>query len=292
MSQTTKEIIQAIKLKGSFPTSNVLFTTADFLTLLNDEMNTNVVPLLTKLNGEYFLTYKDYSLTPGKNNYRIPSRAVASSLRDIQLIENGTTISLNRLQEEDKESGSVLGYFLKGNEVVIQPTPVSSNVTLRLAYYRRSSKLVSTTRCADITEIDTVNKSITVSGLPSNIALTTLVDFVQAESPYDVLSLDQAISSISGTTIFFTELPEDLVVGDYLCKAGESCVANIPEDLTPILVQAALVACLASKKDKSVDFEMQKLELMKRTTLEMLSPRVKSDDVKIKSSSILKYIRR
>lgn len=292
MSQTTTEIIEAIKLKGSFPTSNVLFSTADFLSLINDEMNMTVVPLITKLNGEYFLTYKDYILTANKTNYRIPSRAVGSSLRDVQLIENSNTISLNRLQEEDKELGSVLGYFLRGNEIILQPIPTSANATLRLVYYRRASKLVSTSRCAEITDIDTDNNSITVSGLPSNITLSTLVDFVQAESPYDVLSQDKTVSSISGTTIFFSELPEDLVIGDYLCKAGESCVANIPEDLIPILVQATLVACLSSKKDKSVDFEMQKLELMKRSTLELLSPRVKSDDVKIKSSSILNYIRR
>lgn len=294
MGLTTTDLISQIKLKGSFPSSNDLFSNADYLSILNDDMLLQIVPVLTKLNEEYFSTYKDYTIQSGISNYRIPTRAVGSSLRDVQLITaDGSVQSLARLQEEDRKSltSGPVGYYIKGNQIILSPVPTDSINTLRLVYYRRPSKFVLPTACSVITSIDTVTNSIVVSSVPSTITTSTLVDFVQSNSPYDLLDMDLSVVGISGTTVTFNSLPVDLSIGDYMCLAGQSCVAMVPEDLIPVLVQAALCSCLTSKKDQQAKIEIEKLEQMKSTMIGMLQPRVKSDDKKIKGSQILNYFR-
>lgn len=297
MGTTTTDLINSVKLKGSFPTSNDLFSSADYLNILNDELLIQIVPLLNKLNEEYFLTYKDYSIVADQDKYRIPTRAVGSSLRDVQLIDsNGSVRSLIRLFEEDKRSltSGPQGYYVKGNQIILSPKPITTDGSiLRLVYFRRPSKFVLTSACAQILSIDTATNTVVVSSLPSTITMTTPVDFVQAESPYDILEMDFVATAISGTTITFgSTLPDDLAVNDYITLAGQSCVTMIPDDLIPILVQAALCSCLTSKKDTQAKIELEKLEQMKSVMSTMLSPRVKSDDLKIKSGVLLNYFKR
>ena len=295
MSTTTIDIIDSIKRKGSFPTSNELFSNTDYLNILNDEVLTQIVPMLVKLNEEYFLTYKEYSVASGTSSYRIPSRSVASGLRDVQLIDSaGNVQSLIRLQEDDRTSNTngPRGYYLKGNQVILSPSPTSSGDTLRLAFLRRPSKFVLPSACAVIQSINTTLNQIVVTSLPSAITVNSLVDFVQAESPYDIIEFDYSISNISGTTLTFTSIPNDIVVGDYISLASQSCVAMVPEELIPVLVQAALATCLTSKKDTQAKIEIEKLEQMKQVMTTIFSPRVKSNDIVIKSTKLLNYFRR
>lgn len=281
---TSLDLISNIKLQGSFPTSDSLFSNANFLTLLDLEMSKEVVPLLNKINEEYFLTTKSISVTANKNLYRIPARAVGSALRDVQLLSVGNSITpLNRLYEEDRTSlsSNQLGYFLRGNQIELSPNPTATANIIRLLYFRRPSKLVLPSACAQVQSIDTVLNQVVVNAVPSTMTTNTLIDFIQANSPYDFLDTDISITGISGTTISFSALPDDLAVNDYISLAGEACVPMIPEELVPILVQAALCTALSSKKDKSVELELQKLQAMKDNILSMLTPRVKSPDKKV-----------
>lgn len=293
MATTTLDLISNIKLRGSFPTANDLFSNADYLQILNDEMLNQIVPLLNKIQEEYFLTYKDYQITADTSTYRIPKRAIGSTLRDVQMIDsNDTVTSLYRLYEEDKTSTTMgaRGYYLKGNQVILSPTPTSTVDTLRMAYFRRPSKFVLPSACAEIIAI--AGNIVTVASAPASFSNGVAVDFVQGDTPYDILDFDVQIVGISGVDITFSELPDDLAVGDYISLANQSCLPMVPEELIPILVQSALCACLSSKKDKSVELELQKLEQMKASILGLLQPRVKSNDQKIRvQSGLLRHFR-
>lgn len=285
---TTLDLIDNIKIRGSFPTANDLFSSSDYLQILNDEMMNQVTPLITKLNAEFFLAYQDTTIVVGTNTYRMPKRAVGSLLRDVQIIDSsGNVQSLPRLFEEDKYSLSQgqLGYYIKSNQIILSPTPQQSNQTLRQSYFRRPSKFVLPSACAEIVSIDFDNKTVEVASLPSTFNSSADLDFVQGSSPYDLLDMNVRFAGAAGNTLDFTSLPSDLAVGDYVCLAGESCVPNIPEEVIPFLVQAALCICLSSKKDKSVELELQKLQQTKQSLVDMLSPRVKSNDVKIKNNN-------
>lgn len=293
MGTTSSDLIANIKIRGSFPTANDLFSNADYLSILNDEVLNTVTPIISKVNEEYFLTYKSYNVTTGQESYRIPKRAVASTLRDIQLIDvSGNVQSLPRLFEEDRTSltSGPLGYYIQANSILLSPVPTVTSGTLRMAYTRRPSKLVLPTACAQITAINGLN--IDVASVPSTMTNNTLIDFVQADGPYDILDMDIVITGISGTTLTLTSVPTDLAIGDYICLAGESPVPGIPEELVPTLVQAALVVCLTSKKDKAAEFEVQKLEQMKEALIQLMEPRIKSSDVVVRSNALINAFRR
>lgn len=293
MGLTTTDIINSIKRRGSFPASNTLFSNSDFLAILDEEMVNTILPLFSIINEEYFVEYHDVTLTPGTSGYRIPTRAVGVTLRDVQLISGTNITSLIRLYEEDKTStdNNQQGYFLKGNKVIVSPTPTQAE-TLRMVYFRRPSKFVLPSACALISSIDTGTNQVVVSSVPSSMTTNVVVDFIQANTPYDILSQDAVISGISGTTISFTSLPSELAVGDYICLANQSCVPCIPEEFTPILIQAALCICLSSKKDDSAKFEIQKLEKMSQYLVDLVAPRVKSGDKVISNkNSLFNYFR-
>lgn len=283
MARTIDDLIEDVRRKGSFPESDSLFSNADYLNILQDEFLTQIVPLLISVNEEYFLEYKDSPLVSGQDSYRMPARAMAGTLRNVQLVDSSGNIKeLYRLWEEDK-SFSQEGYYIKGNKVILSPSPTDTTLTLRQSYLKSPSTFVLESSCAQVTSIS--GNDVVVSSLPSTITTGISVDVIQGSSPYDVLASEEVLSGQSGTTLSFSSIPDDITVGDWVCLTGQSCLPLLPEEFIPLLTQAALVSCLASKQDKSHDRELQKLEMMKQSFIKILQPRVKSDDKKIRSSN-------
>lgn len=280
----TTEIISALKIKGSFPTSDDLFSDADFLVLLNMCMNVEINPIMLKLNEEYLLQTKDFTITASET-YRIPKRAI--SVRDLKLVDgSGNLTDLNRNFEEDRAAAPT-GYYVVRNSIELSADITSGS--LRMKYFARPSKLVLTTSCGQITSIDTGTFQVVVSSAPATFINDAVIDMVQNNNPYDLLSMDQAITNVSGTTLTFASLPDDLAVGDWICVANESPVPMAPEELHTVLVQAALVDCLSSKKDKAFAEASEKLEMMKQTAVNMLDPRINNSSVKMRSGKIFNY---
>lgn len=282
----TSDLITSLKIHGSFPTSNDLFSNSDFLVLFNHAMQTEIVPIMLMLSEDYFLLTKNFTVSAG-SSYRLPSRAIGSKLRDLQVEDGGgNLIPLKRLFEEDRPA-NLTGYYIVRNSVELGNQFVSG--TLKMKYYARPNKLVVTTDCAQIVSISTGLNQIEVSSVPSTMTTGTLCDLVQNKNPYDLLDYDTAIVGISGTTITLNSLPTDLVVGDWLCLAEQSPVPMVPEEMHPVLVQAALVAALSSKKDKAFLEEAKILERNKQDSIRMLDPRVENDSVSFRSGRLLNF---
>lgn len=282
----TTELISALKIKGSFPTSDDLFSNSDFLVLLNMQMKAEIMPLLLSLSEDYFLLSKDYTITQG-STYRLPERAIGSKLRDVTYVDaSGSIGGLPRLFEEDRRSNKS-GYYLVRNSIELS-SEYNQN-TLRIKYFARPNDLVLVTDCAKITSIDTLNNQVTCSSVPTTFTTGVLCDFIQHKNPYDLIDYDYSIVGIAGTTITFSTLPTDLVVGNYVTLSNEAPVPMVPEELHPILVQSALVSCLSSKKDKALEFEVQRLEEMKQTAITILDPRVENDSLKFRSGKLIDY---
>lgn len=294
---TTQDLINRIKVRASIPTNDNLFSTAEYLQMLLDEYISQIIPLFQKANEEYFLSHKIIPIVAGQTTYRIPAKSISASLRDVQLIDQSENIiiSVNRLYEEDR-SLQLSGYYLVGNKIELSKDLIqNTQYSLRLPYFKRPSRFVLPSACAEITEIDTNLNTVTVASLPSNFSTSKPVDILQASSPYDFISEDETITNISGLVLTFNSLPSDLAIGDYICLAGESCVPTmLPLEAENILVQATLCSVLSSKKDKAAaDFELQKLEMSKQSFTNMIEPRVKSSDQKITNrNSLLNHFRR
>lgn len=282
----TLELISTLKIKGSFPTSDDLFSTDDFLALFNHQMKVDIVPILIRLSEEFFLQYKDFTITQG-STYRIPHRAIGAKIRDLKMVDgSGNYTNINRLYEEDRNSG-MSGYYMSRNSVELTPDFTAN--TLRMKYFARPSALVLPVDCAQVMSINTMTNSVIVTSTPITFANGTVVDIVQNNNPYDLLGMDYSLSSVSGTTLTFVSLPADLLVGDWICIANESPVAMIPEEMQPVLIQSCLVSCLSSKKDKALEVEMAMLEQNKRDAINMLEPRVENNSAKVRSGRLLGY---
>lgn len=282
----TTEFISALKLHGSFPTSDDLFSNADFISLLNHCLKSEITPMMLKLNEEYFLQYKDFTISQGAS-YRIPTRAVGSKIRDLQIVDaSGNHTALTRLYEEDRPFGAT-GYYMLRNSIELSNN-FSTN-TLRMSYFSRPSTLVATTACGQVTSINTGTFQVVVSAAPSTFATSTVVDFVQNTNPYDLLGMDYSISNVSGTTLTFTSLPDGLAVGDWVCLATESPVPMLPEEMHPVLLQAALCKTLSSKKDKQYKDELETLMRIKEDAINMLDPRVENNSNKVRTGKLLGY---
>lgn len=282
----TTELISALKIHGSFPTSNDLFSTSDFLVLYNHQLKAVITPMMLKLNEEFFLQSKDFTIASG-STYRIPTRAVGAKIRDLQKVDSsGNISSINRLFEEDRPR-SASGFYMLRNSVELSSDFTSG--TLRMKYLARPNTLVATSASGQITSINTGTNQVVVSSAPSTFATNTVVDLVQNLNPYDLLAMDYVLSAVSGTTLTFSSLPDGLAVGDWVCIATESPVPMIPEELHPVLIQSALVKCLSSKKDKVYDQEMITLDRITMDAVNMLDPRVENNSTKFRAGALFNH---
>lgn len=280
----TSELISAVKIMGSFPTADDLFSDSDFLVLMNMAMHSEINPILMKLNEEYFLQTKDYTIAAGLL-YRLPTRVI--SVRDLKLVDGaGNLTDIARNFEEDRALNRT-GYYIIRNSIELSAD--ITQPTLRMKYFASPSKLVATTAAAQIMSINTGANTITASSVPSTYSNGVSVDFIQNKNPYDQLSIDQTLVSVSGTTLSFSSLPADLVIGDWVTLANESPIPLVQEELQTLLAHATLLRCLSSKKDQAYVNENQKFEMLKANVINMLDPRVNNSSVKMRSGILHNY---
>lgn len=285
----SSELISALKICGSFPTSNDLFSTSDFLVLLNMQLKSEITPMMLKLNEEFFLQTKDFTISQG-SSYRIPTRAIGAKIRDLSMIDNaGNVTPIDRLFEEDRPANAS-GYYMLRNSVELS-SDFTGN-TLRMKVFGRPSSLVETSACGQVSSIDTGLNQVVVSAAPSTFATSVLCDFVQNNNPYDLLAMDYALTGVSGTTLSFSSLPDGLAVGDWVCLATEAPVPMVPDEVHPVLIQSALCRMLSSKKDKAYDKELVTLGRMKEDCINMLDPRVENASIKFRAGALSNYIGR
>lgn len=285
----TSELQSALKIHGSWPTSDDLFSESDFLSLFNHQLLIEILPMMLQLNEEFFLMTQDFTITQG-SKYRVPRRATGAMFRSLHYVDgSGNHSQITRLYEEDRHLNAS-GYFLQRNQVELTNDYTSG--TLRMKFFARPSKLVPVDECAQITAIDTGTNTVTFASVPAAMVAGELCDFVQNNNPYDLLDYDEEIVSATSTTLVFASLPDELAVGDWVTLSCESCVPMVPEELHPVLIQSALVKTLSSKKDKQYDKELETLMRAKEDAINMLDPRVRDNSNKVRTGKLLGYFSR
>ena len=98
-------------------------------------------------------------------------------------------------------------------------------------------------------------QTIVFDQIPSNITNGSLVDFLQTRPGHKIREYDILIpsSGISGTSIAFTatDVPADLVVGDYVCSQNECIIPQVPPELHNGLAERAAARVLAAMGDQA-----------------------------------------
>lgn len=285
---TADGIVRDIKMLGLFPNSQLLLTNDEFLTLMNFQMKAEMVPLIDSIAQEHFVQYEDVDYDQSQKVFSIPERAVGNKLRDLVFVDaNNNEINIPRLRPEDLKVGyrygigyniGLYGFFVKDQTVELylgNPSGVSSYPTLRKKYFRRPSKMVSTSDAGEITMINSGTNEVTVSALPPAWTSSDEFDLIKGTPHFTSKGDDLTVSTIIGNTLTFSDsLPSDLAVGDWVALAGESPIPQIPYDAFPLLTQLTVIKGLESNRDtEGMKNAMASIPVMKQSLLGIMMPR-------------------
>lgn len=284
-------IEQAIRYE-SVATSDVTFNTQDLIQFLETELVTTVTPICQSVNEEFGVFYEDVAISGTTVSIPIPSFATGQRLRSVNIVSTGTNQFLTQLPRLNPEQiASVIlppwgGFYLRNNELVFYPTPITNPTVIRLSYYRRPNELVETQYSGRVLSIDTILNTVVLDNAPpSNYwSVGDEMDIIISKLPFDFRVKNALLISKAGTTLEFDPaVIAQMQIGDIVALNGESPVAQfIPGEAHYLLAQLAAGRCLQAYGDtEGSKVAMAKAEEMKANLLNLMSDRVQDQPKKI-----------
>lgn len=282
MAYTTSELLDSINRKSFLPVGQTTFTSAEILSIADEQTLTTITPALLTVKEEFLVYHTDFAITANKNAYDIPVRAVGLNIREIAIVD-GDTIDPDFPRIEPEEvvsgaSGTPRGFYLKNNQVILYPTPSTTSKTLRVYFFLRPSELVVTSDAAVISAINTGTNTITVSSIPSTWVTGNTFDLIKQDGGQEPLVIDQSSTTVSGTDITFATLPSTLRIGDYVAIAGKTPLVQLPAEFRPILAQAVAAEILEDQNQPGAEKAAKKLTEMIAAVQKLITPRVQGAD--------------
>lgn len=278
MPTTSSNLISKIQRWAAVPTGQPAFSTSQYLAILTDELRDNIVPLIISIRGEYFVTYEDTTIAAAIDSYEIPSNAIGNTLREVKIISGNTYYNLPHINIEDFENQGT-GFYMRGNFLILNNPSNFAGMTLRMWYEYRPNELIAPANAVTISSIDTSTNIVTCSSILSSWdANSDTFDLVKAVNPYTILANNETVT-ISGNDITFSDLPDDLSIGDYVSLNGYSPVANIPEECQSLLARAATITVLEAigADSDSVQMAVGKYKQLEERVMKLLSHRVQGE---------------
>jgi hypothetical protein len=281
---TTEELVKAIKRRSTSPSSQQLFKAEDYVDFANDELETNIVPLIMSVREEYFVGSIDVVVTPNLTTpfeFDIPADAIGQKLREICVVDtsNGNLTSIPRLAPE-QASGSAFeivasnGFIVRANKIVLYPAQSYAGQTLRVFYFKRPLTLVPLSKGAKITQVNTITNEIVVDKLPNTWIVGDTLTIVRSVQPFQTVVESVEITVLSSPTITLTSV-SGIQVGDYVALEGYSCIPQVPVEAHKVLAQATAVKVLEALGDfEGMAAAEKKLNQNKEDMLKMINPRV------------------
>lgn len=274
MALSTADFLLAVRRRAMLPaTVGRGMEDSDLLAFANEELQTHMQSLLSRVNGERDVSVIDYQVVPGQARYRIPDIASGDSIRDIQIREGNEYHSLEPIEPE-RANWDVQGYYFEGNHVVLTPTPHTAGF-LRIKVYRRLPKLVAT-----LTESFTPT-SISTSGAISPLAIAP-AGFYDLTEGGDYLATGIWVSAASAICYAYTataRAPDPFLVNypygptTRLQKSSETVFVPVPESLEPILIVRTAHATLEALGNPKAEVLSKRAAELEEKVLSVLQPR-------------------
>lgn len=285
------------------PISQIALTDEDILFLASEELELDVLSSVLKAREEYNV-YVDTQAKNSSGIYPIPSRASGSRLRSVFLKDNNN--KLYRCSEISVDEVPLMNtyytagvwdpmFYIQNNQVVFlndtAQTITASYVVLH--YYLDPNALVMPDQCLVITAIDTVTGVLNVEErqIPTTFDALTEIDFIKGTPGNTILGMDIPVVSVSSNvpvtsqkfvTIDPSDIPSDLVVGDFIALAGESPVPQLTSNLRPLLAQATICRILESQGDNNnIEIAQKKLAKMVKGMSALIQDRTEGNPKKI-----------
>lgn len=306
-SLTTTKLLKSIKTRCMVPVSQISFSDEDLIDFANEEMLIGLIPTILQMKDEYLVYKENFPLVNGVSQYAIPERSLGNKLREVSYSDGHNEFEMTQINLDEKyigigvsrQFGFMRQFYVKGSDVVPYPEidgSVSATGSLNMYYYIRPNGLVKDANVGIIKSINRLTGEIVLSSIPSTYSLEVNYDFVKARSPHNIIKIDIAPTDINTTTKTITvnasDIPSELVVGDYMPIAGESCIPNVPTELHAILAQRVACRVLEAIGDTtSLQNANSKLQEMEGKAGVILDNRVEGAVHKVVNRGVLRNIR-
>lgn len=316
MAWTTDDLIDAVKRRAQLPEADGKLSDHDILDLASEELQTQVVPMITTAAEHYYIHEQPIPLVTGQNEYLIPAAVQAGTLYDIALLDqNGSSLgTLAEIPLSDlpwhsvggEGYPSVMAFALRGDKIVIVPTPTSSvPLTMNVRFIRRPNLLVPVASCAQVVSwlLDTPTPGrteFTTTPLPPTMA-TGKLDLVQAIPNFLVWTSFVSVANFTSNTFdvdsdavpqaFYDAVQSGIMDGvptqpAYWCPSQQTCVVTVPDLFHPVLVSAVCAQVLRSIGDfQGAAIEQEHLDGLKGRVVATIAPRTRSRGKPIIASS-------
>lgn len=285
------DLIVAAQLRSSDSTTidDGRLSNAEALRIASRLLSTQVAALLVAARQERWVSQaSDVAITSGTDTYRVPGRALAAGVSDVVIYDDasGEEFDPPYLDGRDRHHyvngrkgqwRSPYAYTWQGDHIVLVPAPTETKYQLRVRFPRQPPRLVQTSACALVssTTATTITTNATV---PSAWASSETLDIVQGDPHGDVIGLDLAGTSISGTSITIAAgVPSEAASGDYVCLDGDSCVIPLPESVYSYLVDLLTVWALQRIGDPLAEQAKELAMATRASVQEVLEPRSRGE---------------
>ena len=225
---------------------------------------------------------------------------IQSSLIEIKTAtQDRTTIKLNgyslqagidfTVGASSSETASNLSTAISALNPLYITTNLNGNA-ITVFYKDRTMSITSNTSNA-ISVQSTITMHIPdASAIPSSIVAGGMVDILQAEGGHSTLNFDVVLQAtdISNTSLTFKEsdLPQEFVVGDYVCAQYQCIIPQVPTDLHNLLAERTCARILESLGDKdglqAANLKINELEQRQAT---IIDSRVEGSPLKVLNRS-------
>lgn len=267
----TTELIESVKDRAAMPTSQNLFTPERIVRMLNDEMETAILPMMLRIQEDFYLTYEDFPSS--QDVIQIPHDAIGQKVRSVGLYANGKLAQpLPRLEEINQAAQWVAGFILENYSIKLIGVS-NSNAVIRVHYYRMPSKLTIESSVSKITQIDLLLNQVSLQAVPIPFVVGAFLDSSSTRNPHNLKAKEIEILAITGNII---DVPNSslLEVGDTLALSGYSFFPNAPTEIHKLLAQRVAVKALESQgKTTEMAGAMSIYKQMENDILYILTPR-------------------
>lgn len=273
---TTTGLIANCRRRGAIPVGSGL-TTVELLRVLSEQSRTYIPAFLKGIREEY--TVAELNITVTSATVPIPARACGAALRSIAWLQSDGNVGppLARIEPERRSeypgtASAPSGFMFQGNNCILLPSVTSG--TLVVSYQQRPGELVLASDCA-VAAAATNGALLGITGsLPTTFVAGTVCDIVSHAPNFKLLAMDAVISIVTGSVITFTAaLPTDIVGGDFLCLANETCIPRVPIECLDLLAQAAAMEIAQSTGSTRLGAIKDGLRDLRAQVEMILSPR-------------------
>lgn len=275
---TAEDLIASVQRRISIPSDIASEGKADqdILDVLDEVMMDTIIPAILRLKEDYLVRTLTFATSASPNRYAVPSRAIGNALRDVYYTDtNGTKKYLPPVTREllpfygDTAIQVPDGFYFEGDRLILVPPSTGGN--LNLSFFFRPGQLVKSTAYRQVVSVDSTTSITVDSTVPTGWSTATTFDVHSDKSGAEVRVFDYGASTVSGTTITFTQAIDGSVdgtlavdEGDYVVVAETAAVPALPRDAHPALAQAAACRLLESDGDSEM------LKIARETLMQMI----------------------